>query len=63
MPRVWKVLALAVCSVAVVSGQAPDGPFHTAEFVVPLEHWHNHASTVVELPSGGSPRVLVPRVG
>ena len=52
MPRVWKILALAVCSVAAVSGQAPDRPFHTAEFVFPLEHWHNHASTVVELPSG-----------
>ena len=52
MPRAWTIVALAVCSVAVVSGQAPDRPFHTAEFVFPLEHWHNHASTVVELPSG-----------
>ncbi|HMA07068.1 MAG TPA: sialidase family protein [Ramlibacter sp.] len=30
-------------------GQAP---FHKAEFVFPLEHWHNHASALVELPSG-----------
>ena len=52
MPRVWKSFAFAVCSVAFVSGQATDRPFHTAEFVIPLEHWHNHASTVVELPSG-----------
>ena len=52
MPRVWKSFGFAVCSVAFVSGQAIDRPFHTAEFVFPLEHWHNHASTVVELPSG-----------
>jgi predicted neuraminidase len=29
-----------------------DRPFHTAELIFPLEHWHNHASMVVELPNG-----------
>jgi predicted neuraminidase len=46
------VLALVVGSVAAVAGQGPDRPFHRAELVFPLEHWHNHASTVVELPGG-----------
>lgn len=27
-------------------------PFHTSEFLFPLEHWHNHSSSVVELPNG-----------
>ena len=29
-----------------------DSPFLTSEFIFPLEHWHNHASMVVELPNG-----------
>lgn len=28
------------------------GPFLTAELIFPLEHWHNHASMVVEAPNG-----------
>lgn len=35
-----------------VSGQVRDRPFLDAELVFPLEHWHNHASMVVELPRG-----------
>jgi predicted neuraminidase len=27
-------------------------PMHKAEFIFPLEHWHNHSSSVVELPNG-----------
>lgn len=27
-------------------------PFLTSELIFPLEHWHNHASMVVELPGG-----------
>jgi len=34
-------------------GAAPnDRPFLTSEFIFPLEHWHNHASMVVEQPNG-----------
>ncbi len=33
-------------------GQAADRPFLTSELIFPLEHWHNHASMVVELPGG-----------
>lgn len=27
-------------------------PFHRAELIFPLEHWHNHGSCVVEAPNG-----------
>jgi len=27
-------------------------PFITSEVIFPLEHWHNHASMIVELPNG-----------
>ena len=42
----------AVCSVLGMSGQVHDRPFLDTELVFPLEHWHNHASMVVELPGG-----------
>src|SRR6476660_3439672 len=32
--------------------QRGDRPFLTSELIFPLEHWHNHASMVVELPGG-----------
>jgi predicted neuraminidase len=47
--------ALAATSGAAASRaipQPPDRPFLTSELVFPLEHWHNHASMVVELPGG-----------
>jgi predicted neuraminidase len=31
---------------------AQERPFLTSELIFPLEHWHNHASMVVELPGG-----------
>nr|MDQ3623838.1 exo-alpha-sialidase [Verrucomicrobiota bacterium] len=27
-------------------------PFHRAELIFPLEHWHNHGSCIVEAPNG-----------
>jgi predicted neuraminidase len=27
-------------------------PFHQAEIIFPLEHWHNHGSCIVEAPNG-----------
>jgi predicted neuraminidase len=57
----WKSLrvfaaALAATAGAVATAGAPraaDAPFLTSELIFPLEHWHNHASMVVELPGGG----------
>ncbi len=42
------------CLVAVgaAAQAAAEVPFHRAGFVFPLEHWHNHSSSIVELPSG-----------
>lgn len=34
------------------AAQTVDKPFLTAELIFPLEHWHNHASTIVECPNG-----------
>jgi predicted neuraminidase len=31
---------------------AGGAPFFTSELLFPLEHWHNHASMIVELPGG-----------
>src|SRR5687768_771390 len=44
--------AVLTASIAPAASQAADRPFHTAELVFPLEHWHNHSSMVVELPDG-----------
>ena len=41
----WIFLALSVPALA-------EDPFHEAELIFPLEHWHNHASSIVELPNG-----------
>ena len=48
----WTALVVALCSVLGMSGQVRDRPFLDTELVFPLEHWHNHASMVVELPGG-----------
>jgi predicted neuraminidase len=34
------------------SAQPDDKPFYEAELIFPLEHWHNHASCIVECPNG-----------
>ena len=46
-------MALADRPAANQTAPPPAGrPFRTAELIFPLEHWHNHASMVVELPGG-----------
>jgi predicted neuraminidase len=57
-----KVLIAWIALLALVplnAGQEPapgrttaEAPFLTAELLFPLEHWHNHASMIVELPGG-----------
>ncbi len=34
------------------SAVLPSAPFHRAELLFPLEHWHNHASCIVECANG-----------
>ncbi len=43
------VLLIAAAGLAAL---AQEKPFHRAELIFPLEHWHNHSSSVVELPNG-----------
>src|SRR5579862_5264435 len=31
---------------------AAEAPFYDSELIFPLEHWHNHASCIVEAPNG-----------
>ena len=56
MRRVLTVLAAVIAATSGVAGltgaQPADRPFLTSELIFPLEHWHNHASMVVELPGG-----------
>ena len=39
-------------SFAPAAAQSAQPAFLESEFIFPLEHWHNHASMVVELPDG-----------
>ena len=56
MRKVLRVLAaLAATGGALAATGAPpaaDAPFLTSELIFPLEHWHNHASMIVEAPNG-----------
>src|SRR5215471_19739480 len=36
----------------IASRPATDGAFLESELIFPLEHWHNHASCIVESPNG-----------
>jgi len=41
----WTVLLLA-------AGLYGAEPFHKSELIFPPEKWHNHSSSIVELPDG-----------
>ncbi len=41
---------VSVCFMLAFSGG--EAPFYKAELIFPLEHWHNHASCIVETPRG-----------
>lgn len=55
MPKLLR-FAVGICFLLSIAhpenARGQQAPFHRAEFIFPLEHWHNHASTVVELPNG-----------
>ena len=44
--------AMVVGGLAVVAAQQQHPPIYSSELIFPLEHWHNHASCVVECPNG-----------
>ena len=45
-------LALGAVAGAAQGPRSAADPFLDARLIFPLEHWHNHGSTVVELPNG-----------
>jgi predicted neuraminidase len=45
-------LLLCVLGYGSTSAAAQEKPFHRAELLFPVEHWHNHSSAIVELPNG-----------
>lgn len=45
-------LTARLCSASGVSLVSRDKPFLESELIFPLEHWHNHASCIVECPNG-----------
>ncbi len=46
-----RLIVLAVWA-GLFSAQAEE-PFHEAQLIFPLEGWHNHSSSIVEMPGGG----------
>jgi predicted neuraminidase len=48
-----RAIAATVClGLTLGVGAAQETPFLRAELIFPLEHWHNHASMIVEAPNG-----------
>ena len=43
--------ALVVCLIVLACG-ATAAPQYSSELIFPLEKWHNHSSSIVELPNG-----------
>lgn len=41
-----------LCSFLLLPGSVLADPFHRAELIFPLEHWHNHSSMIVQAPNG-----------
>jgi predicted neuraminidase len=52
-PLLAAAAAAALCAVPAAQGQSDQkSAFLESELIFPLEHWHNHASMVVETPNG-----------
>ncbi|HWQ56863.1 MAG TPA: exo-alpha-sialidase [Bryobacteraceae bacterium] len=45
-------MRIVIAVLAALCAAAADKPLYEAELVFPLEHWHNHSSSLVELPDG-----------
>ena len=52
MKTILTLIGLCLLGCAAGFGQAKAKPFLTSELIFPLEHWHNHASCIVEAPNG-----------
>src|SRR5215510_6139718 len=49
LAMIFTIIALAIAN---GSASATGKPFLESEMIFPFEHWHNHASCIVETPSG-----------
>jgi predicted neuraminidase len=47
-----RFVALFAILTGILTAQDPGKPAHTSELIFPLQHWHNHSSSVVELTNG-----------
>lgn len=45
-------MRIAIAFLVALFAAAAEKPLYEAELVFPLEHWHNHSSSLVELPDG-----------
>ena len=43
---------LLVFTLLILPARGDEKPFHESELIFPLERWHNHGSSIVELPDG-----------
>jgi predicted neuraminidase len=50
MTPAFRLIAIFILATAATAQR--DRPLLESEFLFPLEHWHNHASSLVELPNG-----------
>ncbi len=51
LTRLFLLIGIAAGAEA-ASSREPSAPIYEAELIFPLEHWHNHASCIVEAPNG-----------
>lgn len=49
MHAIWSLVLLVF---ALIRSAAAEEAFLEGEFIFPMEHWHNHASCIVEAPNG-----------
>src|SRR5262249_13572750 len=53
IPSLISQVCISVLSLVVfATPMQSDKAFHQSELLFPLEHWHNHASCIVEAPNG-----------
>jgi predicted neuraminidase len=50
--KLFSLVLTTLASLASISAQSTDEPFLDSELIFPLEHWHNHASCIVEAANG-----------
>src|SRR5512138_3329876 len=47
-----RLVLLGLCAMAACAQQTSDTPVYESSLIFPLESWHNHSPSIVELPNG-----------